>query len=104
MRLAAFTSVLSMVAFTSVAEAGVVATENAKAGYGAWTVGKDGTANGAGVVDVYPGDHSIVAGDTLRLKVRSTTSYNVRILRLGWYGGKRSRQIAYSAGFPADPQ
>lgn len=104
MRLAALASIAGLVAFSSTASAGVIATENARAGFGWWTVSKDGTANGAGVVDVYAADHSIVAGNTLRLKVRSTTSYSVRILRLGWYGGKRSRQIAYSAGFAADPQ
>lgn len=95
------------IAFTfneSTAAAGPIADENAKAGFGSWPVSRDGTANGAGVVDVYPAEWSITQGTTLRLKVRSTTGYSIRILRLGWYGGSRSRQIAYSTGFSADPQ
>lgn len=89
---------------SATASAGIIADENAKTGYGRWPVSRDGTANGAGVVDVYPARWSIAAGETLRLKVRSTTGYNVRILRLGWYGGATSRQIAYRSGLPADPQ
>jgi hypothetical protein len=89
---------------STTAFAGLTADENAKAGYGRWPVTRDGTANGAGVVDVYPAKWSIAAGETLRLKVRSTTSYNVRILRLGYYNGATSRQISYRTGFPADYQ
>lgn len=89
---------------SATASAGPIADENAKPGWGRWPVTRDGTANGAGVVDVYPGRWSIAAGETLRLKVRSTTGYNVRILRLGYYGGATSRQIAFRSGLPADPQ
>jgi len=89
---------------STTASAGIIADENAKAGYGRWPVTRDGTANGAGVVDVYPGRWSIAAGETLRLKVRSTAGYNVRVLRLGYYGGATSRQIAFRTGLPADAQ
>lgn len=100
--LAAFLAAPLLVSAT--ASAGLTADENAKAGYGRWPVTQDGTANGAGVVDVYPGKWSIAAGETLNLKVRSTTSYNIRILRLGHYSGATSRQISYRTGLPADAQ
>lgn len=96
--------IATIVLASATASAGLIADENAKPGFGRWPVTRDGTANGNGVVDVYPGRWSIAAGDTLRLKVRSTTGYNVRILRLGHYGGATSRQIAFRSGFPADPQ
>jgi MYXO-CTERM domain-containing protein len=89
---------------SATASAGIIADENAKSGWGRWPVTRDGTANGAGVVDVYPGRWSLAAGETLRLKVRSTAGYNVRILRLGWYGGATSRQIAFRSGLSADTQ
>jgi hypothetical protein len=90
-----------------IAEAGPIAVENAKAGYGYdwypsdWRIGN---AQRDGVVDVYPATWSLRAGDTLRLKVRSTTSYRVRVFRLGWYGGDGSRKVADIDGLPADPQ
>jgi hypothetical protein len=103
-RLLPFALLAAPLLFATTALAGPTADENAKAGWGRWPVTRDGTANGAGVVDVYPSKWSLAAGESFSLKVRSTTSYNVRILRLGWYNGATSRQISYRTGFPADAQ
>ena len=84
--------------------AGVITTENAKPGAGSWTVQSDGTAQGTGVVDVYPAHWSIARGDTLALKVRSTTGFGVRVMRLGWYGGAGATEVGYYPGYAADPQ
>ena len=97
----------SILAFTFVAGssyAGVIATENARAGSGPWPVQSDGTAFGTGVVDAYPARWSIARGDRIDLKIRSTTSYAVRVFRLGWYGGTGSRQVWYASGYGADAQ
>ena len=92
-------------AHPATAGAGVIADENAKSPYaGRWQVADDGTAASDGVVDVYPAAWSIAPGDTLKLKVRSTTGYDVRILRLGWYGGAGSREVKVISGQAADPQ
>jgi MYXO-CTERM domain-containing protein len=84
--------------------AGVIANENTKPGAGSWTVQSNGTAQGTGVVDVYPARWSIARGEYINLNVRSTTSYAVRVFRLGWYGGAGSTQVAYIGGLAADPQ
>jgi hypothetical protein len=85
--------------------AGPVADENAKAGSpGQWMARGDGTARFAGVVDVYPAKWSIAPGEPIRLKVRSTRAYDVRVFRLGWYSGTGQRQVALIGGRPASPQ
>ncbi len=98
---ALFTTVLA----ASAASAGVVADENGKAGFAYnWTAGSDGSARFDGVADVYPAQWSIAAGDTVKLKVRSTTTYDLRVFRLGWYGGAGSREVKVVTGQPASPQ
>ncbi|MBV9950268.1 MAG: hypothetical protein JOZ69_25740 [Myxococcales bacterium] len=84
--------------------AGVISTENTKAGSSSWTVQSDGTAEHAGVVDVYPAHWSIARGENVALKVRSTTGFAVRVFRLGWYGGAGATQVGYYPGYSADPQ
>jgi hypothetical protein len=87
------------------AQAGVIADENGKPGLpGGWPVSRDGTANGLGVVDVYPAAWSIVTGDAVRLKIRSTTGFDLRVLRVGWYGGAGATEVLRKTGLPADPQ
>lgn len=89
----------------SSAAAGVISTENEKSGHsGGWPVALDGTAQGPGRVDVYPDQWSIKTGETIRLKIRSTTSYAVRVFRLGYYHGFGAHQVRYQTGFDADPQ
>ncbi|GAC1581912.1 MAG: hypothetical protein NVS3B20_12630 [Polyangiales bacterium] len=90
---------------TSVAAAGSIADENAKPGItGTWTPDNDGTAHATGVVDVYPARWSIAKGESVRLKVHSTTGYEVRVFRLGWYGGAGAREVKAITGLPASPQ
>ncbi len=85
--------------------AGMITDENSKPGWtGSWPADDDGTARFDGVVDVYPAEWSIARGDTIRLKVRSTTPYAVRVLRLGWYGGAGAREVASATGRPPNPQ
>jgi hypothetical protein len=99
------TAVVTVGFCAATASAGIIADENAKPGADRdWPVRSDGTAAGAGVVDVYPSRYSIKQGESIALKIRSTTGYSVRILRLGWYGGKGSREIAKYEGRPADEQ
>jgi hypothetical protein len=96
---------LSLFAVTATASAGIIQDENAKPGIsGSWTVRDDGTAAGDGVVDVYPAQWSIARGDTIKLKVRSTTGYDVRVMRLGWYGGRGAREVKLITGQAANPQ
>jgi hypothetical protein len=96
-----FTSGLAI----SAAHAGPIADENQKAGItGSWTAGDDGTARFAGAVDLYPESWSIKPGDRLGLKVRSTTTFDVRVFRLGWYGGAGAREVAVSTGNAAIAQ
>lgn len=96
---------LGLTVIASSASAGVIATENQKSGYpGGWPVENDGTASGPGRVDVYPAEWSIKTGDTIHLKVRSTTSYAVRVFRIGYYHGTSAHQVTYRTGFDADPQ
>ena len=97
--------VLTAVLTDAAASAGLISTENAKAGSsGDWVALDDGTAAADGVVDVYPAKWSIAAGESLDLKIRSTTGYDVRIFRLGWYGGAGSTEVTTVTGKPADPQ
>ncbi len=97
--------VLAVLTQAVTAEAGVVSDENGKSGLaGNWTASNDGTARFDGVVDVYPAQWSIAPGDALKLKVRSTTGYTVRVMRLGWYGGAGAREIKTVAGQAASPQ
>lgn len=89
----------------STASAGIIADENAKPGSdGRWPARSDGTAVASGVVDVYPAKWSIAQGETVALKVRSTTGYSVRVFRLGFYGGKGQREVKLLEGQAADPQ
>jgi hypothetical protein len=85
------------------ARAGFIADENAKPGTD-WLPTNDGTSFGAGVVDVYPARWSITRGETVRLKVRSTTGYSLHVYRLGWYGGAGAREVATRTGLSTDPQ
>lgn len=97
--------VLASLAASAAAHAGVVSEENGKAGIaGAWTVVNDGTARFGGVVDVYPGQWSIAPGEAIKLKVHSTTGYDVRIFRLGWYGGTGAREVKVITGQAASPR
>lgn len=108
MRRAIVASALTSVTFcfaASRADAGFIAEENAKTGVAAdWVPRHDGTAFADGVADVYPASWSIRRGESLRLKVRSTTDYALHVYRLGWYGGAGAREVATRVGVPADPQ
>ncbi len=102
--LASAAAIISLCAATT-ANAGIIQDENAKPGIsGSWAVGDDGSARFDGVVDVYPGKWSIKRGDNIALKVRSTTGYDVRVMRLGWYGGAGAREVTVVSGQPASPQ
>ncbi len=84
--------------------AGIIQEENVKPGIsGGWTA-NDGTARFEGAVDVYPAQWSIARGDTIKLKVRSTTGYDVRVMRLGWYGGRGATEVKLVTGQAASPQ
>jgi hypothetical protein len=97
-------SIISLCAATT-AYAGIIQDENAKPGIsGSWAVANDGTARFDGVVDLYPAKWSIARGETVKLKVRSTTGYDVRVMRLGWYGGRGAREMKLISGQPANPQ
>jgi len=86
-------------AFATSAHASVISDENAKPGIsGGWTAASDGTARFGGEVDLYPADWSISPGDPLRLKVRSKSTYDVRIMRLGYYGGAGAREVKLVSG------
>ncbi len=98
-------SVSSIGLVTAPASAGIVSDENAKPGIaGNWTAANDGTARFSGDVDLYPARWSISPGDPLALKVRSTSTYDVRIFRLGWYGGAGATEVKHVAGNPARVQ
>ncbi len=91
-------SIVTLLLATS-AHAGVISDENAKAGVsGGWTAASDGTARFGGEVDIYPADWSISPGDPLRLKVRSKSTYDVRIMRLGYYAGAGAREVKLVTG------
>jgi hypothetical protein len=99
--------VLGSTVVTSGASAGLIATENAKPGMtGSWVASDDGSAAAAGVIDLYPGvaRWSIAQGEALPLKVRSTTGFDVEIIRLGWYGGAGGRVVKTITGNSANPQ
>ena len=103
------TSVASIVALcaTSVSAAGLIATENLKPGVspaGSWVNQDDGTAAGSGVCDIYPGTWSIKQGDGIAFKVRSTTVYDLRIMRLGYYAGAGATEVKVVSGNAADAQ
>ncbi len=107
-RLAGLGAVLSAlvapVTWPCVAEAGLIADENAKPGTPGWDVENPGNAQFSGVIDLYPAEWSVKRGDVVRLKVRSTTSYSVTVYRLGWYDGAGARQVLSLKDRPADPQ
>jgi MYXO-CTERM domain-containing protein len=87
------------------ASAGLISDENSKSGFGgSWPVSNDGTARFDGVVDVYPAEWSIARGTAIKLKIRSTTTYDVRVLRLGWYAGQGAREVTKVEGQAASPQ
>ena len=89
------------------ANAGLISAENALPGVspaGSWVNQDDGTAAGTGVCDVYPGAWSIKQGDSIAFKVRSTTTYDLRIMRLGYYGNAGAREVKVITGNAADPQ
>src|SRR5690242_17970565 len=99
--------VSSFVLYAAASHAGIISTENAKAGVspaGSFVVQDDGTAASDGVVDVYMGEWSIKQGDAIHLKVRSTTDYDVSVFRLGWYGGAGATLVSHLTGQAADPQ
>jgi hypothetical protein len=97
--------VVAAIAAPSSAHAGVIADENQKPGLdGGWPVARDGTANGTGQCDLYPAQWSIATGDTVRLKIRSTTSFDLRVMRVGWYGGKGATEVLVKKGLPASSQ
>jgi hypothetical protein len=85
------------------ASAGFIADENAKPGT-EWQPKSDGTSCGSGVADVYPAQWSIARGETIRLKVRSTTAYSLHVYRLGFYGGSGAHEVATRTGLSADAQ
>ena len=88
-------TIFATATIVNVASAGFIAEENKKAGLpGGWAVNKDGTAKGTGEVDVYPGRWSIKTGDPIRLKISSSTGYDVRVMRVGWYDGKGATEVA----------
>lgn len=90
--------------FASSAFAGVIADENKYTGdQSAWTISNDGTAAKDGVVDVYPSKWSIKTGESIALKIRSTTNYTAKVFRLGWYGGGGAKPVAEKTG-GANPQ
>ncbi len=104
-RLLASACALVSLCAASNAFAGLIQDENAKPGIaGSWAVGDDGTAQFEGVVDVYPAKWSIARGEPIRLKVRSTTGYDVRVMRLGYYAGAGAREVTVVNGQPANPQ
>ena len=104
-RLASSLAFCAITLATSAAFAGIIADENAKPGLsGSWTARDDGTARFDGVVDVYPARWSIARGDAIKLKVRSTQAYDVRVMRLGWYGGAGATEVKVVTGQPASPQ
>jgi hypothetical protein len=94
-------SVASIVtlALATAAHAGPISDENAKPGVsGGWAVESEGTARYTGDVDLYPANWSISPGDPLQLKVRSKSTYDVRIMRLGYYGGSGAREVKLVSG------
>jgi hypothetical protein len=89
----------------NIASAGPIAEENKKPGVpGGWAVSKDGTAKGLGVVDLYPGQWSIKTGDPVRLKINASSGYDLRVMRVGWYGGLGATEVAKKTGMPANKQ
>ncbi|MEO7094718.1 MAG: N,N-dimethylformamidase beta subunit family domain-containing protein, partial [Polyangiales bacterium] len=104
-RLASLLAFSTVTLAASASYAGIIADENAKAGItGSWTARDDGTARFDGVVDLYPAQWSIARGESIKLKVRSTTTYDVRVMRLGWYGGAGATEVKVVTGQPASPQ
>ncbi len=98
-------AMFTTITIVGTADAGVIADENKKAGVpGGWTASKDGTARGTGQVDVYPGQWSIKTGDPVRLKINSSTGYDVRVMRVGWYDGRGATEVVHKSGLPANPQ
>lgn len=85
--------------------AGIIQAENAKPGIeGSWAARNDGTARFDGVVDVYPAQWSIQRGEPIQLKVRSTATWNARVMRVGWYGGRGAREVKVVTAQPPSPQ
>jgi hypothetical protein len=104
-RLFSMTFGCAIVTVAATVHAGLIADENTKRGFpGGWPVENDGSANGAGRVDVYPAQWSIKSGDAVHLKIRSTTGYSVRVFRTGWYQGYGATQVKLLTGLAADPQ
>lgn len=97
-------SLIATLSFPALASAGIISTENAKPGTGDFLPGDDGTAAGAGVCDVYPGQWSVKQGDSIHFKVKAATGYDLRVFRLGWYGGLGAHEQAVVTGKAADPQ
>ncbi len=98
-------ALLASAALVTNAYAGTIAEENKKPGVpGGWPVSRDGTAKGTGQVDVYPAQWSIKTGDPVRLKISSSTGYDVRVMRVGWYDGTGATEVARKTGLPAGSQ
>jgi hypothetical protein len=97
--------VSSCLAMALSANAGTISDENAKPGLpGGWTASRNGNAMGSGTVDLYPASYSIKTGDPIRLKIRSTTGFDLRVMRMGWYDGKGATEIVHKTGLPASNQ
>ncbi|MGZ3424229.1 MAG: N,N-dimethylformamidase beta subunit family domain-containing protein [Polyangiales bacterium] len=97
--------VSSCIAAPMAANAGPIADENAKAGVpGGWPVFRDGSAKGTAQIDLYPAQWSIKTGDAVRLKIRSSTTFDLRVMRIGWYGGSGATEIVHQANLPAEGQ
>jgi hypothetical protein len=95
---------LGAVLVAASASAGPTADENAKPGNWGFDIDRPGNALADGVVDLYPAAWSIARGDTVRLKIRSTTSYDLKVYRLGWYDGAGAREVLSRSGLAADLQ
>lgn len=93
-------------AIHGIASAGPVAIENALPGSEGWDLKSSrlGNAQASGVIDLYPAAWSIARGETVRLKVRSTSSYSIHVYRLGYYDGAGARQVLSLPDRTADVQ
>ncbi len=103
MRSAALTAALLLIVSTT-ASAGPIEVENARPGEKLWDVKNFGNAQADGVIDLYPEHWSIKRGETVRLKVRSTSSWSLKVYRLGFYAGAGAREVLTFTDRGADPQ
>lgn len=80
-----------------------IVCENSKQGT---PVGDWYSPNAWGTIEGFTTKASVAPGETLRIKVKSQTPYNVTIYRLGYYNGDGARKMPTSPTqtFPADGQ